>query len=608
MKPFFSLLSCNLPYRPEIRADTNRDGVIDDADAKDKTIWTHERGAIFLPSVGDSLSRCATVDLNDEPLSNDELAYCHDASGDSVLAPEYLAPLRLMPLNVSDDVVGRVYATPREAHERVRIFMFVHDDDSAPPERESWAFLERGAQISADMLRQGVTLGIDSREFVRDAAVWNGTTVVRFDVFHASDPDQVVVGDSVAMQVAPVLTHHHLQEVETLVSAAAEEEGGRFDRRAQKRFNAEVDEARQVAGIEKELLLLKNGSGDIWVQDLLEPAYASMPGPHGPIAIRILLRSAQVWRGSGRQVFTDLRGPGIGGFQPRTFGNEGFFHTIDSLGNVETIPPYTSRSGVGYPAGRVIYGQHFGRHIAQPMRDFFEGQAGGLQKPLVLKTGWLLVGHVDEFVQFLPYDNDLGFTIGVTDTELAYSLLEEAAAAGEGDSLVVNPPPPRDNVSFDGTLPHLHLDVTVSEMLGNGRLAEINAYAQGKIDQNTEILLDELPLDEADIIRLPVLFQSFDAGGEPALYSALQDGEHILGFFSPDVVNGVVVGKHYLSPNPFGPVVDGVDLFAAAVEKAYSRAGMNVTFVDTFHSHHLGGGEVHCGTNALRAVDSVWWE
>lgn len=54
-------------------------------------------------------------------------------------------------------------------------------------------------------------------------------------------------------------------------------------------------------------------------------------------------------------------------------------------------------------------------------------------------------------------------------------------------------------------------------------------------------------------------------------------------------------------------MVEGVDIWADAVEKEYVRVGMGVAWVDDYMSHHVRGGEVHCGTNALRETGG-WWE
>jgi protein-arginine deiminase len=54
--------------------------------------------------------------------------------------------------------------------------------------------------------------------------------------------------------------------------------------------------------------------------------------------------------------------------------------------------------------------------------------------------------------------------------------------------------------------------------------------------------------------------------------------------------------------------VDGTDIFAEAVSRAYADAGMTVQWIDDWDSHHVMGGEVHCGTNTLRTMATSWWE
>lgn len=299
-----------------------------------------------------------------------------------------MAPLRTLPINLSSEATANIFATPRAAYERVRLFVL--DDEAKPNATESWRLVDQEFIFNASQLARGITLGIDGREPVKDPGVWNGSVSV---VFKVTDRTQTAA-DSVALQIAPVLTHNHLQRVETVVSTS-----GNDSEPIQANFIRQIDEARAKAGVTKPLLLF-NQSDDIWAQDFLEPAYASMPGPNGPIAIRVMLRSAQSTRTGGRQIFEQLRGPGVGGFQPPVGTGDGFGHReINSFGNLETIPPYTSKSGVKYPAGRIIMGKHFDRLPAKNMLDFLQGQR--LQTPLILETGWLVIGHVDEFVQFL---------------------------------------------------------------------------------------------------------------------------------------------------------------------------------------------------------------
>ena len=77
----------------------------------------------------------------------------------------------------------------------------------------------------------------------------------------------------------------------------------------------------------------------------------------------------------------------------------------------------------------------------------------------------------------------------------------------------------------------------------------------------------------------------------------------------PQAINGLVVnGGKYLAPRQWGPVIKDkeggveLDVFGEAVEREYRRVGMEVRWVDDWMTHHVRGGEVHCGTNVLRGV------
>ncbi|KAH6676957.1 hypothetical protein F5X68DRAFT_173906 [Plectosphaerella plurivora] len=585
--------------KPDIRADTNRDGVVDvhgSSDVDAKAFWSVERGATFLPNIGDKHRRCQTTDGAGNPWSNDELSSCHDASGHLALAPEYLAPLRTLPLNVSKGATARIYAPSKAAYSRTRLFVL--DDASKPNATESWRFVDQEFTFNSTQLAEGISLGIDGRDLVKDASVWDGSVTV---VFEVTDGTQQA-SDAVALKMSPVLTHHHLQTVETLVSTGSNE-----TRPIQSQFLKELDQGREAAGIKNPMLLF-NQSSDIWTQDFIEPGYASMPGPNGPIALRVILRSAQSTRTAGRQVFEQLRGPGIGGFQPASNTGTGFGHReINSFGNLETIPPYTSKSGKKYKAGRIIMGKHFERLPAAALLDFLHGQS--VQSPLILETGWLLIGHVDEFVQFLPFDNELGFTIGVADTRMGLKMFEDLKTAGHGGVQAISFKPETD----EGP-PEPGLGMTIDEVLSNKTFIDANAYAQRYIDANLRVLLEEIPLDLNHVVRVPTLFRDSDFGigldrrdGLPPHTPEPMENERQLMAFYPASINGIVLGKHYLSPKPYGPVVDGKDVLQAMVEEAYAKVGMTVGYVDDYLSHHVGAGEIHCGSNTLRQTDMVWW-
>lgn len=585
--------------QPDIRADTNRDGVVDlqgDTDVANKAIWSSSRGAIFLPNIGDASHRCPTTDTKDNPLGDDEIAWCSDSSGDMLLSPEYAAPLATMPMvNISDEAYAYIYATPKAAYNRVRLFL---NESGADSSQISWSLIDRAFTFDATQLRQGLMLALDGREVVKDTEIWDGNVIVQFDIHDGRE----VVSDVVTLKMAPVLTHHHLQNVDSLVTV---ETSNSTD--LQMNFVSQLDNGRKIAGIDTPLLLL-NKSDDIWAQDFLEPAYVSMPGPEGPVSIRIILRSAQPMRTAGLQAFEQLRGQGVGGFHPESgFGHE----EMSSFGNLETIPPYTSKGGVAYKAGRIIMGKHFDILPTESMLTFLNSQ--GMQDPLILETGWLVVGHVDEFVQFLPFSNHLGWTIGIADTTSAMALLEKAQREGHGST-------PASSFRLEGTPYNASffdledLPLTIDDLLANETFREINRYAQRHIDYNLLTLLSEVDLPIEQVIRIPALFKNsdfqFDSNEveRPSSTPRVRSREFQLIAFSPGVVNGIVIGRHYLSPKPWGPVINGQDIFEKAVEAAYARANMTVSYVDDYLSHHVGGGEIHCGSNSLRQTDFRWWE
>lgn len=88
----------------------NRDGAVDvtgDSDVAGKTTWNGGWGAIFLPNLGDKQRRSETRTPDGRWLSNARLQACNDAEGNVVRAPEYLAPLRTVPVgDVSDAATG----------------------------------------------------------------------------------------------------------------------------------------------------------------------------------------------------------------------------------------------------------------------------------------------------------------------------------------------------------------------------------------------------------------------------------------------------------------------------------------------------------------------
>ena len=115
------------------------------------------------------------------------------------------------------------------------------------------------------------------------------------------------------------------------------------------------------------------------------------------------------------------------------------------------------------------------------------------------------------------------------------------------------------------------------------------------VDEQLQILLDETGLPEDEVLHLPFLHHS--VFGLSVAYQ-------------PGTVNGISLSQTvFASPRPYGPKIDGVDIFEAQMIEEYAKVGVTVYWVEDWDLYHVLLGEVHCGSNAFRETPSVkWWE
>ncbi|NXV55798.1 PADI1 deiminase, partial [Molothrus ater] len=313
---------------------------------------------------------------------------------------------------------------------------------------------------------------------------------------------------------------------------------------------------------------------DRWIQDEVEFGYIQAPHKTLPV------------------VFDSPRDRGLKDFPVRSILGPDFGYvarqapegssSLDSFGNLEVSPPVTVQ-GKEYPLGRILIGSSFprvgGRRMAKAVRDFLVAQK--VQAPVELFSDWLNVGHVDEFLSFVPAPDRKGFRLLLASPSACYQLLKEKQEEGFGEA-----------VMFQG------LDrvpkPTINEILADEELRKFNDYAQSCISWNRDILKRSLGLAEPDILDIPQLFQS----------NADSDAEA----FFPDMVNMLVLGRHLGIPKPFGPVVGGRCCLEQRVRELLEPLGLSCTFIDDFFSYHVLLGEVHCGTNVRRKPFAFkWW-
>jgi protein-arginine deiminase len=594
----------------DLRADVDRNGVVDvtgSTDEAGENTWTAARGAIFLPNLDDDGRRCPLTSAAGKALADTALATCKDGTDTVVNGAADaadLARLRTLPMpGAGSTATATAIVSGTGAAARVRLFV---------RSGSTWKVLKPATRLTATQVRSGVELGIEANDVVRRNSVWNGQVTVTFTVTDGTSKS----ADAVVLKVAPLLTQHPLQRAQQVL--VTRKNGNSPDAKESRRFVQDLATQVTAAGITSPLFSFSfpadSEQEDLWAQDFFEPASVTMPGTGGaPVGMRVLIRSPQnhlpAGRKSGRQLYERLRGPGVGVLEvPGMTAAEEW--TLSSMGNLETIPPYT-HNGTAYPSGRIVMGQRTetGTKPSATLLALLNAQLA--QKPLLLDTSFLAIAHVDEVLHFLPASTPRGWRIAVGDPAAGLDLLRTTAAGGSGGVKLVSAPRRTD---LWGTPP----TTTVTQALADPAFVADNTYAATKIEANIALLKKETGVTDADIVRVPMLFHQAcdDCGDEGAAARivpqamAAPDAPSARRLVArlPSAVNGVLLAPgRYLAPRQFGPVVGGVDVFAAAVTRAYAAAGVTVSYVDDWYAYHSGKGNIHCGTNVLRTYATAWW-
>lgn len=313
---------------------------------------------------------------------------------------------------------------------------------------------------------------------------------------------------------------------------------------------------------------------DIWIQDATEIGYAT----DGDRVMHV------AFHGNRGMKLDDLFANAFlnkdhGVVHPGNFRGKSA-EWIDWFGNLEVSPPLKAR-GRSYPRGRIYAGTQGVRAMHPEVIGFLEAQ--GVQAPVLwLDTSWLVIGHVDETVSWVPSDVGNAFRMLLPSPRLALEILRKAEKASPG--CILNRGTRRDDSEKDE-----YCDTPVAAVLDDRTLMAGQEFVQKKIDGVRRTLQAELGIADADIIEIPVLFESWP-GRFAGRYGAL----------TTNMVNSLLVGKTLIVPNPHGPLVDGADVLLQAVKDRLEPLGCKVEAIDDFYPYHRYGGEVHCGTNATR--------
>ncbi len=559
----------------DLRADVNRDGVVDLDDPGDdegEEGWSATAGAIFLANIDDDLERCPE-EMFPALTPDEQLAACHDGLDEEVNGADDLldlARLRVRPWpEAPAGATGTLTITPGAARARVRLFRRTAN---------GFAALPAGASLTADELRAGIELGIEARDLVRDLTVWDGLADVTLTIGGVSD--------TVRLRVSPLILSHHVSPAQRIFATDLIALGGAIEEEAASAaFREELRAAGTAAGVPEPLF--EHRMRDRWMQDLFETGYMSMPSAGGgQHVMRVALRTPEVrdpegpvpLRVEGRIVFF-LRGKDVAALQQFEHGLPAPMRTLNSFGNTETIPPHGD-----YPLGRLLRGNVPSFHPDPSVTRLLEAQR--VQPPLYVDTSWLFVAHVDETLAFVPASTPRGWVMLANDPALARAMLQQAEEEGHGDTKLFT------GRTFRTGAP---AETTVSQVLADVDVMTQSSLAAAEIDAQIAIVKEATGLGDDEIIRVPYLHEP-TAGRSVA--------------YQPGTVNLLVLSRSVVvAPDPHGPMIGGKDIFKAQLEEELGKQGITVRWADTWDLLHRHAGEVHCGTNATRAIpDARWWE
>ncbi|KAJ8360479.1 hypothetical protein SKAU_G00170040 [Synaphobranchus kaupii] len=380
-------------------------------------------------------------------------------------------------------------------------------------------------------------------------------------------PETPIFTDKVMFRMAPwIMTPNTLDPVEVFVCSIKDNY----------EFLKGMKNLVRKTGLKLKVCYEYMNRGDRWMQDELEFGYIDSPHHSFPV----VLDSPRNGYLSDFP-YEELLGPDFGYVTREALDQK--VTSLDSFGNLEVSPPVIV-NGRSYPLGRIIIGVAFpttthGRNMTKVVQDFLWAQK--VQEPIALFSDWLAVGHVDEFMTFVPAPDRKGFRLLLASPDAGYKLFHDLQHDGHGQAQLF------EGISGKKT-------ISVDDILSDPQLKYANNYVQGCVDWNRDVLKKELGLEEEDIIDLPILFY-------------LDEDNMALAYY-PDMVNMIVLGKHLGVPKPFGPQVDGHCVLEAEMCSLMGKLGLTCFFIDDYASYHELLGEVHCGSNVRREPFSFkWW-
>lgn len=563
----------------DIDVDTNRDGDVSNTtfDEAGEDSFAQTGGAVFFYNVDDD-------DNNGVADAGDSLASGTDPADLARIVVRRYAGLPSTATVTID--VG-----PAAAQSRIRIF---RNSGGA------WSSVYGGGASftlpAAAVAAGDVELGIEAR--ARISLAWDGEVTLTLRI---ADGTTALGTDAVRLRLAPLLladmvTWRMKEAVVVDIPAPELDNTVALQQAVQAACTAIGATFRRANG--------PTYQWDRWIQDSHEAGAHLLPAvglPRKPVDT--ILQLAR-WREIDDWAPDVMWGPDFA-FIARFSNSSG---SLNYGGNLEIAPLHTSAGGVHYPWGRIVVGggtttilgttTSVTDRMDSLYREFFD--ALGAQGPHVeISTAWLAVGHVDEYLMFVPAPaRPRGWAVVFASPALARQLLQNVQNAGGGSKLV-----------FAGRTGNWAAGIpayqtTVSAILADAALMSYNNAAQARLDSIKQVLISQLGLSASDFVEVPVLFEDVGQGYAAAYNPGVAN---LIPFVGASGAIPVVV------PDPEGPD-NPTDVWQNEVRTKLQALGtaarpLQPSFVDVFNSYHIMLGEAHCGTNFVCAPPAMdWWD
>ncbi|XP_027821462.2 protein-arginine deiminase type-4 isoform X2 [Ovis aries] len=545
-----------------LSADISRTGKMKPTGSvKDQRAWTwgpRGQGAILLVNCDRDNPDSSAVDYQDEQLDGNDLEDLSLVTLSTKTPRDFFSKHQLV-LHVAKSEMDKVRVFQDNGGRQPSRYSAV-----LGPERPSHLLELPGGRRSTHFYVEGLAF---------PDASFPGLVSLHLSLLDASNPElpqSLLFQDSVVFRVAPwIMTPNTQPPKEVYVCRLFENED----------FLTSLTALARKAKCKLTVCAQDESVNDRWMQDEMEIGYTQAPHRTLPVVF-----DSPRNRGLKDFPIKCMLGPDFGYVTrgPQT----GSVTDLDSFGNLEVSPPVTV-GGKAYPLGRILIGDSGypskeSQEMHRTLQDFLGAQQ--VQAPVRLYSDWLSVGHVDEFLSFVPVQKK-GFRLLLASPRACYRLLQEQLKEGHGEALL-----------FQGV--KKRKQQKIKDILSDKKLREHNSYVEKCIDWNRAVLKRELGLAERDIVDIPQLFKLIkDSRGTPKAEA-----------FFPNMVNMLVLGRHLGIPKPFGPVINGRCCLEEEVRSLLEPLGLRCTFLDDYYAYHVRQGDVHCGTNVRRQPFSFkWW-